>query len=56
MTARDLIRKLEKIEGFAPEVRIEFDGDDQTPQELVAIDKRIDEDGNEFFCLVVRNT
>lgn len=38
------------------EVRIEFDGDDQTPQMVSAVDKRIDEDGNEFYCLVVENT
>jgi hypothetical protein len=56
MRVIDIVRLLElESDDTYEELRIEFNGDDNTSQEAVAFEKRIDPDGREYRCLVVRN-
>jgi vacuolar-type H+-ATPase subunit E/Vma4 len=55
LTAEDLMQALEH--GDVPhdaEIRIEFSGDDNTPQELVGIERR-ESEGRRYICIMVRN-
>jgi hypothetical protein len=57
MTAEEIVTALERARVEPEEeIRIEFHGDDQTPQELLAVGRRIDKDGEHYVCLVVENT
>jgi hypothetical protein len=57
VTAEEIVTALERARVEPEEeIRIEFDGDDQTPQALKAVDRRIDEYGVHYVCLVVENT
>lgn len=56
MTVADLFRALSQADvEMHHEIRIELEGDDNTPQEIEVVDAR-ESEGVDYFCLVVRNT
>jgi hypothetical protein len=55
MTPEDIMQALERGDvAHDEEIRIEFSGDDNTPQELVGIERR-ESEGRRYICIMVRN-